>query len=210
MKLIKLILLTSGIFLYLSTIVFSQPKAKRSAWYPIESIKEIYTEELTVIENDLVLKINIKDQVEITRPVFSYEDTGRTSMNSYGGYLINNSELNYQIPTQDGSLIMIMEAKDSIGLWRPIEYWFWSDCGNSFGLRELKKWNGITFRVRQYEGEIETAMRLKLATTRQTCMYSEEFQGNITKEQLYEVIVFESEYMTKNDIYLDKYKRMDE
>ncbi|UKB83363.1 hypothetical protein LF887_20480 [Chryseobacterium sp. MEBOG06] len=44
----------------------------------------------------------------------------------------NMTEDSLFIPTQDSKFYMIKEMKSSSGIWKPIEFWRYSTCGNSY------------------------------------------------------------------------------
>jgi hypothetical protein len=94
-------------------------------------------------------------------------------------YIINTTDTVFRAEGQDGSLMMIQEALDTKGKWRPIEYWVYSGCGNSyFGALELQPGCCAMIPIRQYRGGFATKIRLKMQ--RHTSLfYSESFAGSI-------------------------------
>jgi hypothetical protein len=101
----------------------------------------------------------------------------------FTGYLINTSDstINYRI--QDGSLIMIQEALDKNGKWKPIEYWVKSGCGNSyFDPLELKPGTYSMIPIKKYTGNFKTKFRLKLKNYKEI-FYSDTFNGSINETQ---------------------------
>jgi hypothetical protein len=99
-------------------------------------------------------------------PVFLYNPTNDTIL--------------FQI--QNGRVIMIQEAKDEHGVWRPIEFWQYSWCGNSYHEEVLLPNNIAIVKVLKYDGDFETELRLKLKSDN-TIIYSDSFKGKINKSQ---------------------------
>jgi hypothetical protein len=84
--------------------------------------------------------------------------------------------------TENGRVIMIQEAKDEHGVWRPIEFWQYSWCGNSYHEEVLLPNNIAIVKVLKYDGDFETELRLKLKSDN-TIIYSDSFKGKINKSQ---------------------------
>ncbi|MDM8162167.1 hypothetical protein QUH73_20280 [Labilibaculum sp. K2S] len=83
------------------------------------------------------------------------------------------------IPIQDGSLISIIEAKDTEGVWKPIQYWPISGCGNSYYSECILPNQTLLFTVKKNFGSIQTSMRLRLHGTN-TIFVSKEYVGTIS------------------------------
>lgn len=103
--------------------------------------------------------------------------------NYFMAYLVNTSDSAFIAKRQDGSLIMIQEAMDDNGEWKPIEYWVNSGCGNSYH-HPLKLDPGkyVMIPIKQYQGKFKTRFRLKLKTAR-AIFYSEVFEGSMERSQ---------------------------
>ena len=79
--------------------------------------------------------------------------------------------------------MMIQEALDEDSLWKPIEYWVYSGCGNSyFNPLNLNPYTYLMVPIRKYFGEYKTKMRLKLKNGKKI-IYSNTFKGSINKSQ---------------------------
>ncbi len=85
------------------------------------------------------------------------------------------------IPIQDESLISIIEAKNAEGLWKPIQYWPISGCGNSYYSECILPNQTLLFTVKKNFGNFHTSMRLRLHGS-DTIFVSKEFKGSIDKE----------------------------
>lgn len=97
-------------------------------------------------------------------------------------FIVNTSNDTLLIDHQDERVIMIQEAKDELGNWKPIEYWLFSSCGNSYGYVSLPPKQLALIKVTRYSGNFRTQMRLKLRN-RNTIFYSNIFTGYINKKQ---------------------------
>lgn len=99
------------------------------------------------------------------------------------GYLVNTSDSTFEAGRQDGSLIMIQEALDKKGKWKPIEYWVYSGCGNSyFNSLSLDSGKCVMIPIKKYSGNFETRIRLKLKYGDEI-LFSDSFEGSINKSQ---------------------------
>lgn len=77
--------------------------------------------------------------------------------------LVNLSEEALSIRTQDGSLIMIREAKNPQGQWQPIEYWDYDwGFGSYFEQFQLEPEQSISLTAPHFDGDYETEIRFKL------------------------------------------------
>jgi len=93
-------------------------------------------------------------------------------------YLINNTEEDKCLDVQDSQLFIKMQARDSLGMWKDIEFIPRSKCGNSFHeicLERKKIWE---FPSVKFEGEFNTKLRYKLEN-RDEIIYSNEISENI-------------------------------
>jgi hypothetical protein len=101
----------------------------------------------------------------------------------YPVFLINNSDsviaFTYQIIS---GLISIQEAQDSSGVWRPVEYWHWDWCGNTYSQCDLKPNYYVFSQIKIYNGKFQTNLRLKLKLQNKY-YYSEPFKGSINYSQ---------------------------
>ncbi len=96
-------------------------------------------------------------------------------------WILNNSNDTILFPNQDGSLIGLIEAIDKQGVWRPIQYWWFSWCGNSYMDLFLPPKQSIQIGLNNQLGDIETKMRLKIHG-RDTIYFSNEFLGTVSPD----------------------------
>jgi len=82
-------------------------------------------------------------------------------------------------PIQDGSLIGVIEANDKNGNWKPIQYWWFSWCGNSYEDLILPPKKSIQIGLNNRLGKVDTKMRLRIHG-RDTIYLSNEFLGKIS------------------------------
>lgn len=98
-------------------------------------------------------------------------------------YLVNLTDSVFTADRQDRSLIMIQEALDEDGNWKPIEYWTYSGCGNSyFDPLKLDPGKCVLVPIKKYSGSYKTKIRLKFKIGNYI-IYSDTFEGTINKLQ---------------------------
>jgi len=177
------------------------------AWYEYKKLDEgVLPENILNEHQGLILTVNQADTStarQSSSRIYSFRGTYEKVLT---GYLINNTDLIEQISVQDKSLIMIMEAKDSLGKWRAIERWEGSwVCGHAFGgTLMLDKRESVSFNIPIYNGEIKTEKRLKLRGTDEKFIYSNTFIGYVSKEQLYEMVDYSLNIFWGEGVYLDQ------
>ncbi|MBL1233821.1 MAG: hypothetical protein COA31_013960 [Flavobacteriales bacterium] len=121
-------------------------------------------------------------------------DTTTIINNSYPVVLTNNESdtifigYGHYIP-------IIMEAKDSIGVWQPIQEQFVYTCGNGVGSIILPPEEIILTSARIFKGTYQTNLRLTIGNNS-----SKEFKGSIHYRQ------FESMFTEQGD-YKEEYKK---
>jgi hypothetical protein len=97
-------------------------------------------------------------------------------------YFVNATDTTVIFQVQDGWIPMIREALDENGEWRPIEYWYWSDCGNSFYDNNLQPMTQYSMTTFLYGGAFKTKIRFKLLL-KNYILYSDTYEGRINKKQ---------------------------
>ncbi len=94
-------------------------------------------------------------------------------------FVINTTEDTIHISTQDGSLIVIQEALDNDRNWKPIEYWIYSWCGNSYDHSLILQPGQFAFSgAIRYSGAVQTKLRFKLKSGEHLYL-SNSFDGSI-------------------------------
>jgi hypothetical protein len=89
---------------------------------------------------------------------------------------------------QDNQLMMIQEAQDTEGIWRPIEHWAYSWCGNSYFENALEPKAYFSNVIVYYKGDFETLLRVKWVFDNhinhsRKIVYSQPFRGSIHYSQ---------------------------
>lgn len=132
----------------------------------------------------VVLKGNKYEIDEVkTDSVFEiWKKRPRNYVKAYPVFIRNTSKDTIHIDNQDGALFIIQEAKNKIGEWKPIEYWVYSTCGNSYAYTSLGPNDILVLKKVRYQGSFETEMRLKLRTNNKL-VYSKPFKGSVNNEQ---------------------------
>ena len=126
------------------------------------------------------LQANINSQNLIENKINLVLEKTKDSL--YSIYVINKTSDPISISKQDWSLFLIQEAKNKNGEWKPVEYWQYSTCGNSY-LSEKIKPNGILkTESLAYFGNFKTEIRFKLLNSDQI-YYSNPINGFVNLSQ---------------------------
>lgn len=120
-------------------------------------------------------------------------------------FIYNPSRDTVYLEQQDGRVIMIQEAKDENGVWKPIELWRYSWCGNSYGAEGLLPNTMAIVKVFVYNGDFETEIRLKLKNGK-NIIYSDSYKGTINKSQFELPAEIKENYVARKEAkaYLDR------
>lgn len=112
------------------------------------------------------------------------------------------------VRSQDGFVPFIQEAQDSLGNWKPIEYWLNSNCGNSYHKMKINSKGEIRFPIRKYHGITTTKLRVKVKINDQI-YFSEPYVGRIHNTQM---DIWHCENLTKipRKEWKENYKRKEE
>jgi hypothetical protein len=106
----------------------------------------------------------------------------KTNDTIFSMYVLNNSKDSIHIFRQDWHLQLIQEAKDQSGIWKPIEFWQNSTCGNSYYLQNINSNEIIKTDSKGYQGNFKTEIRFKLKNNGKI-YYSNSVKGNIDLSQ---------------------------
>ena len=89
--------------------------------------------------------------------------TAKVEKDSVISVLIKNlSSDTLSILNQDSNFFIIKEAKNFSGDWKPLEYWVYSTCGNSYFDPEILPPTKTVETEKEYSsGDFETQLRLK-------------------------------------------------
>jgi hypothetical protein len=98
-------------------------------------------------------------------------------------FVQNNTTEIISLLHQDNQIYILQEAMDKNGLWKPIEYWESSDCGNSFGQINIESKGIIETKSTKYQGSFKTKIRFKLSTD-EKLFYSNTLDGSINPNKL--------------------------
>ncbi|HEY9045949.1 MAG TPA: WG repeat-containing protein [Ohtaekwangia sp.] len=116
---------------------------------------------------------------------------------SYPGiavYIVNATKKSVLFDAQDSRLYMLVQARDTNGEWRDIEYLPSSWCGNSYHTLTLDAHNYWEFTTPVYEGDIKTRLRIALTyidrpkkrgEQNTVTIYSNEYEGSINPGQFW-------------------------
>lgn len=123
----------------------------------------------------------INDEVR-ERQWKEWQERPRNFVQTYPVFILNPTKQPLYLVSQDMRIIMIQEAKNEKGEWLPIEYWRYSDCGNSYGLIQVNSGQAVIANMYKYAGDFETELRVKLKSGKNS-IYSKPFKGRINKKQ---------------------------
>lgn len=99
-------------------------------------------------------------------------------------FIVNETPLTKTIEGKDGHLFAIQEAKDSNGMWRPIEQRGFDFCGNGrWGLKIYPQEYGV-FLMPLYEGSYFTELRVRFRNG-DNIIISKSYKGMINYDQFY-------------------------
>lgn len=98
-------------------------------------------------------------------------------------YIQNNTTGSVELNHQDYKIYILQEAMDENGIWKPIEYWESSDCGNSFGNIIIEPKEIIETKTTKYEGNFKTKIRFKLSE-KDKVYYSNSLDSSINPNML--------------------------
>ncbi|WP_299315267.1 hypothetical protein [uncultured Aquimarina sp.] len=98
-------------------------------------------------------------------------------------YIQNNTSDTISISHQNHKIHILQEAMDEKGIWKPIEYWESSDCGNSFDEIKIEPNGIIETKSTKYNGDFKTKIRFKLSENNKV-YYSNAIEGNINLSKL--------------------------
>lgn len=118
---------------------------------------------------------------------FGYAGSQTNTLDKF--QIINLSHKDLTFRTQDGSLLMVQEAKNEKGDWQPIEYWQW-DWGMEnviFETLTLQPNKNLNFVAPKYSGTFKTQMRFKLKVSEtndnKQFYYSDNFEVSVNPSQ---------------------------
>jgi len=100
----------------------------------------------------------------------------------YSIYIFNKTTDSIKISIQDWHLFLIQEAKNENGDWKPIEYWKYSWCGNSYLSNKLEPNGILKTESKVYSGNFETQIRFKLLNDDKV-FYSNSMAGYVNLSQ---------------------------
>lgn len=181
----KTIILSIGIFLLICSFSFEgkdNSVGTQRANYECSEAKDVNPDKFKIKTNEIYFHFNTTSSPNKS-DVESFLWINDNLSKYFLGYLVNTTNETFEIERQDGSLIMIQEALNEDGEWRPIEYWVYSGCGNSyFNPLILTPNKYVMVPIKKYTGSFKTQIRLKLRNRKKT-IYSPPFSGSIDRTQ---------------------------
>jgi hypothetical protein len=148
---------------------------KRNLKYIIGILILLLTFELNAQNSQMEINKNRIDRDFVTTSEFRTKINGQSKTENeinlileksndslYSIYIFNKSTDSLKISSQDWHLYLIQEAKNQNGEWKPIEYWQYSWCGNSYLSEQLEPNGILKTESKIYKGNFETQIRFKL------------------------------------------------
>ena len=173
------------LFILYSFILFSQTDSiigTQEAFYGCSNSFKIDTTVIKSIPDKLYFQFLVNDDPKELDSV-GLNWLKKDTLEYITSYLINNTDTTVKLTRQDGLLIMIQEALDEEGEWKPIEYLVPSGCGNSyFNPLYIDSGEYVIIPIRKYKGSFKTKIRLKFVYNREV-HFSDSFDGLINKSQ---------------------------
>lgn len=155
----------------------------------------LLTFELSAQTNEMIMNDNQIDQDFVPSSGFKAKINGQNKSeneinlilekgkeNQYSIYILNRTTDSLVISKQDWSLYLIQEAKDKNGEWKPIEYWQYASCGNSYLSNKLEPNGILKTESIAYNGNFKTEIRFKLLNEKKI-YYSNYIIGRINESQ---------------------------
>jgi hypothetical protein len=107
----------------------------------------------------------------------SFDFDGSDSIEYFA--LMNTGNKLIKVTRQDWSLISVKEAINYKDQWMPIEFWSYSNCGNSYYDYTIFPGSILLFKTYKQFGSTNTKLRLRLKTSTNGIIISEPYEGNI-------------------------------
>lgn len=127
-------------------------------------------------------------------------------------FLINKTDSSIFVLSdlRSKDIIMVQEAKDLLGTWRPIEFFYYDECFDTIKQSiEIPPDHYACLVSRRYKGTIETEIRFKIESENGN-IYSIPFKGSVNKEQFMENtyldVLLKNEKLLSSNKALEAYK----
>ncbi|UOE37017.1 hypothetical protein [Chryseobacterium oryzae] len=125
-------------------------------------------------QNAKIEKFFNKNSIDSIKIILRSENDSTFSV-----FIKNNLNKTLKLNPQDSSLYLIQEALDKNGKWNPIEFWAYSDCGNSYdNFLDFKNNQILHLTTNRYNGNFKTKVRVKLLMNKKN-YYSNSITGKI-------------------------------
>jgi hypothetical protein len=160
----------------------TKPLESQRAYYKCSKSITIDSSKIEIVEGKVYFQFDQKLN-PLLLDLVEFDWLDKIDLEYFTAYLINTSDSIFNPEKQDLSLMIIQEAKNDSGEWKPIEYWVYSGCDWSY-LETLNLQSGlyVAIPIRKYRGKYKTKIRLKMKNNN-SIFYSDEFDGEIEKSQ---------------------------
>lgn len=177
-----IILIILGSNLFAQELFYSEDGLQSSGYSRVDTILTL-SKNIRFDKAPYVLKrVNIEnpyfvsgaDTISLPQALFSYK---ADSIEYF--ILYNSGSKQIKLLRQDGSLITTKEAVNYQNKWKPVEFWIYSWCGNSYYPMILDPGQLMLFTTYKLKGGSNTTMRLRLKTESNAVLISESFESSV-------------------------------
>lgn len=111
-------------------------------------------------------------------------------------HIVNNTDSSIAVQMQDWSFIGILEALTKDNEWKPVQYWQFSKCGNSYRKKHIAPHTSLSFITPVHTGNYKTRLRYKILGKNQF-YYSNQFEGSIDYCEFYDATSYKTDKLEK-------------
>lgn len=134
----------------------------------------------TLPTNGFEMEVDYKTTINVTDKEVNMEK----GLYYYPAFIINRTPSTKVLLGKDGHLFAIQEAKDSNGIWRPIEQEGHGFCGCCYWAEKVHHNEYVVMLLPKYKGNFKTKLRVRLRNNA-TIYVSKPFEGMINYNQFY-------------------------
>lgn len=134
----------------------------------------------TLATNGFEIEVDYKTTLNVEDKYMNFEK----GKYFYPAFIINRTPSAKVLLGKDGHLFAIQEAKDSNGIWRPIEREGQSFCGCCYWAEKVHNNEYVVMLLTKYNGNFKTKLRVRFKNNA-TIYVSKPFDGMINYEQFY-------------------------
>lgn len=169
-----------GKFKFIDTIDL---KGRNDSNFYKDRIRDFYTANPKIADtlptNGFEMEVDYKTTINMTDKYMNLEK----GKYYYPAFIINRTPSYKVLIGKDSHLFAIQEAKDSNGIWRPIELEGQGFCGCCYWAEKIYHNEYVVMLLPKYKGNFKTKLRIRLRNNA-TIYASKPFDGMIDYKQL--------------------------